>query len=105
MSWRHRLRAGRRSGHNKRVGSRIELRDAFLYGRFKLGALPGELRAGWQVINWGESTFIQGGINAINPIDVSALRVPGSELREALMPVGAVLLSLNPSENTAIEAY
>jgi hypothetical protein len=89
----------------ERVGSRAELRDAFLYYRFDLATRPAEIRAGRQVINWGESTFIQGGINAINPIDVSALRVPGSELREALMPVGAVLLSLKPSENTAIEAY
>jgi hypothetical protein len=89
----------------ERVGSRIELRDAFLYGRFKLGGLPGELRAGWQVINWGESTFIQGGINAINPIDVSALRVPGAELREAYLPVGAVKLSLKPSSSTSFEAF
>jgi len=88
-----------------RVGSRVELRDAFLYGRFKLGGLPGELRAGWQVINWGESTFIQGGINSINPIDVSALRVPGAELREAYLPIGAVKLSLKPSSSTSFEAF
>jgi len=88
-----------------RVGSRAEIRDAFLYYRFKLGSLPGELRAGWQVINWGESTFIQGGMNAINPLDVSVLRVPGSELRDALLPVGAVKLSLKPSTNTSIEGF
>lgn len=89
----------------ERVGSRVELRDAFVYGRFKLGGLPGELRAGYQVINWGESTFIQGGINAINPIDVSALRVPGAELREAYLPLGAVKLSLKPSGSTSFEAF
>jgi len=89
----------------ERVGSRVELRDAFVYGRFKLRGLPGELRAGWQVINWGESTFIQGGINAINPIDVSALRVPGAELREAYLPIGAVKLSLKPSASTSFEAF
>jgi hypothetical protein len=89
----------------ERVGSRVELRDAFLYGRFKLGGRPGELRAGYQVINWGESTFIQGGINAINPIDVSALRVPGAELREAYLPLGAVKLSLKPSGSTSFEAF
>jgi hypothetical protein len=88
-----------------RVGARVEIRDAFLYGRFKLGGLPGELRAGWQVINWGESTFIQGGINAINPIDVSALRVPGAELREAYLPIGAVKLSVKPSASTSLEAF
>jgi hypothetical protein len=89
----------------ERVGSRVELRDAFVYGRFKLGGLPGELRAGYQVINWGESTFIQGGINAINPVDVSALRVPGAELREAYLPIGAVKLSLKPSGSTSLEAF
>ena len=89
----------------ERVGSRAEIRDAFLWYRFDLGPRPAELRAGRQVINWGESTFIQGGINAINPVDVSALRVPGSELRDALLPVGAVLLSLKPSNNTSFEVY
>ncbi len=89
----------------ERVGSRAEIRDAFLYYRFDLGSRGGEIRAGRQVINWGESTFIQGGINAINPVDVSALRVPGSELRDALLPVGAVLLSLKPSDNTSFEVF
>lgn len=89
----------------KRVGQRAEIRDAFLWFRFNLGSQPGELRAGAQVINWGESTFLQGGINAINPVDVSALRVPGSELRDALLPVGAVRLTLKPSESTSFEAF
>ncbi len=88
-----------------RVGKRAEVRDAFAYYRFKLGTLPGEVRAGWQVINWGESTFIQGGINAINPLDVSVLRVPGSELRDALLPVGAVKFSIKPTSNTSFEAF
>lgn len=89
----------------RRVGSRGEVRDAFAYYRFTVGDLPGEIRGGWQVINWGESTFIQGGINAINPFDVSVLRVPGSELRDALLPVGAVKFSIKPSASTSFEAF
>lgn len=89
----------------RRVGSRAEIRDAFAYLRFNLGQQPGELRAGWQVINWGESTFIQGGINAINPFDVAVLRVPGAELRDALLPVGAVKFSVKPSSSTSIEGF
>jgi hypothetical protein len=88
-----------------RVGSRAEIRDAFLWLRFGSGVGQGEIRAGKQVINWGESTFIQGGINAINPFDVSVLRVPGAELRDALLPVGAVLVSFKPSRNTSVEAF
>jgi len=88
-----------------RVGSRAEIRDAFGWYRFGKGGRGAELRIGRQVINWGESTFIQGGINAINPVDVSALRVPGSELRDALLPVGAALFSVKTSANTSFDAY
>jgi hypothetical protein len=88
-----------------RVGTRAEFRDTFAWAKFDLGRVPVEIRAGEQVINWGESTFIQGGINAINPVDVSALRVPGAELREALLPVGAVLVSVRPHPNFGISGY
>ncbi len=88
-----------------RVGSRIEIRDAFAWLKFHLGAQPAEFRAGSQVLNWGESTFIPGGINAFNPIDVSALRVPGAELRDALLPIGAVVFSAKPSNNVSLDLF
>ena len=87
-----------------RVGSRAEILDAYLWGKFDT-AMPFEIRAGEQVISWGESTFIQNGINAINPVDVSKLRVPGAELREALKPVGLVSASLGTSSNTSVQVF
>jgi hypothetical protein len=89
----------------ERVGSRAELLDAFAWLRFPFIAGKGEIRVGQQVVNWGESTFIQGGINVINPIDVSALRTAGAELREALLPVGMVWLSLPLSTNVSLEGF
>jgi hypothetical protein len=68
------------------VGSYTRLLDAFAYARFNLGSMPSELRLGRQVVSWGESTFIQNGLNVINHFDVSALRVPGSEIKEAFLP-------------------
>jgi len=68
------------------VGSYTRLLDAFGFLRFDLGSMPSELRLGRQVVSWGESTFIQNGLNEVNHYDVSALRVPGSELKEALLP-------------------
>ncbi len=88
-----------------RVGTRADVLDAFVWGKFKLGGMPGEIRAGEQVLSWGESTFIQGGINIINPVDVSAIRVPGAELREALLPEGMVSASLGTSQNTTLELF
>ena len=65
------------------------LLDNYITGKFDLGSMPLTVRLGRQVISWGESTFIPNGINVINPIDVARLRTPGSELREALLPVYA----------------
>ncbi len=87
------------------AGTRTELLDAFAWFRFDVGDGMGEIRVGQQVLNWGESTFIQGGLSVINPVDVSALRVPGSELREAYRPVGMVWGSVDLSRNLAVEAF
>ena len=76
-----------------------------MWYRFGAGKHPGEIRAGWQVISWGESTFIQGGVNAVNPVDVSALRVLGAELRDALAPEGAVTFRITPCASTSLEAF
>ncbi|MCS3902338.1 hypothetical protein J2T55_000334 [Methylohalomonas lacus] len=88
-----------------RVGKDLRLLDAYLSVRFDVADRPAELRIGEQVVNWGESTFIQNGINAINPFDVSKLRVPGAELREALLPVGVIWGNLSLSPNLSLEAF
>ncbi|MEX2151682.1 MAG: DUF1302 domain-containing protein [Steroidobacteraceae bacterium] len=87
------------------AGSYVRLLDAFAYGRWDLSGHELEIRAGKQVVNWGESTFIQSGINnAINHFDVSALRIPGSELREAYLPQEMLKLSYAVTDNITAEA-
>lgn len=86
------------------VSEYLRLLDAFAYARFDLGKLPAELRLGRQVVSWGESTFIQGGLNAINHFDVAALRVPGSELREAFLPQEMVNFSLQLTDRLSAQA-
>ena len=70
------------------VGSNIEVLDAYFTAGYNYDDTAIDVRLGKHVLNWGESTFIPNGINAINPFDVSKLRLPGSELREALLPGG-----------------
>ena len=78
--------------------------DYFLWASIDLGPVPVQVRVGDQVISWGESTFIQNSINAINPINVAAIRLPGAELREALIPEGMVWASAGLTDNLTIEA-
>ena len=87
------------------VGQDIILLDAYLTGAFDIGNVAIDLRLGSHVLNWGESTFIQNGINAINPFDVSKLRLPGSELREGLLPVPMVSASVALSDTLTMEGF
>ena len=90
-----------------RIGQRFRMLDMFVYKNFELGEegqLGGTVRVGRQVVSWGEGTFIQNGINVINPVDLSALRVAGAELKEAFLPIDMVWGSINLSENVALEA-
>jgi len=85
--------------------SGFALLDSYVYGNYDFGDVPVDIRLGRQVVSWGESTFIQGGINTTNPFDVSALRRPGAELKEGLLPVGMLYINAGVTENLSIEAY
>ncbi|MNZ55313.1 hypothetical protein D3C78_732370 [compost metagenome] len=85
--------------------SGAEFLDAFVYYNYNLGELPGNVRLGKQVVSWGESTFIQNGINVINPLDVAALRRPGAEVKEGLIPVNMFYVSQGLAENLTAEAF
>jgi hypothetical protein len=86
-------------------GRDFTLLDAYLAMQFTLGETYLTLRAGNQVLNWGESTFLGNGINAVAPIDVSKLRAAGAELREALRAVPLVDLDWSLNERISIEAF
>jgi hypothetical protein len=88
-----------------RIGERFRLLDAFVFHNFNVGESDGTWRLGRQVISWGESTFIQNGINVINPVDLSALRVAGAELKEAFLPVDSLYASFNITPNVAVEGF
>ena len=79
--------------------------DAFVYHNYAIADQPGAVRLGKQVVNWGEAAFIGGGINAINPTDVSAYRRPGTEYKDGLVPVNLFYLSQNLTDNLSAEAF
>jgi hypothetical protein len=87
------------------VGASVELLDLYVSGNFNLGDLPLNVRVGKQVVSWGEGTFQLNGINVINPIDVSAFRRPGAEIKEGLLPVPLAYFSLGLPSNLSLEAF
>jgi hypothetical protein len=83
----------------------LELLDAFISYDGELGSSPFQVKVGRQVLNWGESTFVLGGNSVFNPIDVNAFVRPGSEIKEALLPVEAISGSISLTDDLSLEAY
>ena len=86
-----------------RVGTQTRILDAFVFHNFDIAQREATVRVGQQVVSWGESTFIQGGINSINPVDVSKLRVAGAELKQAFLPVNMIWGSYTFTDNFSAE--
>lgn len=82
-----------------------DLLDAYVFTDWYFGDTPVSVRYGRQVVNWGESTFILGGINAVNPIDVPAFRAPGAELKDVLLPVEMLYSSVGITPEVTLEAF
>jgi hypothetical protein len=80
--------------------------DMYVRAEYTIGDdMPLDLRLGRQVLSLGESTFIPNGINVVNAVDVSKLRSPGAELKEALLPVNMVKASLGLTKSITIEPF
>lgn len=88
----------------REIGRDAEILDAFVRGTFDVGGRNLNVRLGKQVVNWGESTFIFNGINVLNPVNVSRLRMPGSELREGLIPTPMIWAAQELSDTVSVEA-
>jgi hypothetical protein len=87
------------------AGDRGRILDAYVWGDFLLGEMPLNVRLGQQVINWGEALFITGGVNTANYFDLNSLRLPGSEIKEALLPLDSLYFNLGLTLNLTMEAF
>jgi hypothetical protein len=89
-----------------RVVRGAEFLDMYARAKFTVGAgLPMDVRIGRQVLSLGESTFIPNGVNVVNSADLSKLRTPGAELKEALLPVNMVKASIGVTPTVTIEPF
>lgn len=85
--------------------SGIDLLDAFVYGDWQLGEDARlNARLGNQVINWGESIFIQG-VNVVSPIDVPAARRAGAQVKEILLPVPLAYANFGLPNGVSLEGF
>ncbi len=79
--------------------------DAYVYHHYSLGAQPGTVRVGRQVVNWGESLFIGNSINSINPVDLSTLHQPAETVTDSLLPTNLLYVSQSLTDSLTLDAF
>jgi hypothetical protein len=89
-----------------RHGNDAEILDLYAYATFDVGKRQLDLRVGKQVISWGESLFVTGGISAAqSPVDLSAAVAVGTEVKEILLPTETVYTQVDLTDKLALGGY
>ncbi|MDE2371505.1 MAG: DUF1302 domain-containing protein [Burkholderiales bacterium] len=84
---------------------KARLLDFWVSKSFQVGDQQGRVRVGNQVISWGESLFLPGGINSTNAMDIMRLSQPGTQLKEVFLPAPIVSVSSGLGHGLNAEAY
>ncbi len=87
------------------AGSRVRFLDAYVWSDYTIAERAVSVRAGQQVLNWGEALFFQDGINSANSVSLTQLRLPGSEVKEVLLPLPMLFAQMNLTQNLNVEAF
>lgn len=87
------------------IGNKFQLLDAFVYGNFAFDDKMLSIRAGNQVLSWGESTYVGNSLNSINPIDATKARGAAVEVKELVLPLPMIWASLDFGGAFSIEGY
>ncbi|WP_227816281.1 DUF1302 domain-containing protein [Nitrogeniibacter aestuarii] len=87
------------------VGDYVRLYDLWVSKQFSLGGQRARVRVGNQVVSWGESLFMFGGINSNVAMDLQRLSSPGVQLKEAFLPSPMVSFATGLGNGMNLEAY
>jgi hypothetical protein len=83
----------------------VQLLDLWAEKDFSLNGHEAHVRLGNQVLNWGESYFASGGINQTNSVDIQKLLIPGTQLKQALLPAPMLSFAAGLAPGFSTEAY
>lgn len=90
---------------DKDLSFKARLLDFWVSKEFDLAGQQARVRVGNQVISWGESLFLPGGINQTNPMDLMRLSQPGTKLSEVFLPSPIASFATSLGHGFNVEAY
>lgn len=89
----------------KAVQANASILDFWVSKDFRLGENAAKVKIGNQVLSWGEDIFIIGGINTINAVDLRKAHIPGTQVKEILLPAPIISFSSALGGGFSTEAY
>ncbi len=89
----------------KAMTQNVSLLDLWVSKDFKVGDNSAKFKLGNQVINWGEDIFILGGINTIHAFDLRKAHIPGTQVKEILIPAPMASLNMALGGGFSTEMY
>ncbi|MES1942907.1 hypothetical protein PC39_02240 [Salinisphaera sp. PC39] len=96
----------RQDDEEDRLGEQLRLLEAYVAYNFDVAGRKLRVGIGDQRMRWGESTFmIFNNLARINPPSAELYDRPGTEVRDAFIPVGMVTASMNVTTNFNVEAF
>lgn len=87
------------------IARNTSLLDLWVSKDFQIADQSARVRVGNQVVSWGESIFVPGGINSTNALNLQKLNVPGTQLKEAVLPAPMVSFASGLGHGMNLEAY
>lgn len=84
---------------------KARLLDLWVSKSFQVGEQQARVRIGNQVVSWGESLFLPGGINSTNAMDIMRLSQPGTQLKEVYLPAPMISVASGLARGLNFEAY
>lgn len=87
-------------------GGRARVLEAYVYGSWWLSDESNlNLRAGQQLVAYGESLFFSGIASAQGPADATKAFVPGAEVKDILLPVNQIAMNLAVNNELSVLGY
>jgi len=85
--------------------SGVALLDAWVQGRTTIGGVDVLARIGQQSLEWGTRSLNPGGLEALNPRDLPALRRAGAVAAETVVPRPMLFGRIEPLPGLGLEAF
>ncbi|MDE0856365.1 MAG: DUF1302 family protein, partial [Nevskia sp.] len=86
-------------------GNRYRLLDAYAYGDWTLFGMNLNVRAGQQLVAYGQSLFFEGIALAQSRADATKAFVPGAEIKSILLPTNQVSFRLGVTNELSMVGY